>query len=929
MRKEAEVSLAPASVAVAISVLIASLLVIAVAAQEEEEEVLVEEEPVPEDYAGVTPDSPIYVFDKIVDDVQLAFAKGDDKTKKALEIKEERIAEAAVMVGKNKPDQAKSALELATKAAEQAQKELDPEFEKETNEKVRRAAKLLSGLQEKLPDQGWEGVEKALDAQLSEEEKVRVALLVSKSRLTYCDAIAQQDFDIMKQDELCQVEKAPQWLKERVEGEFKAREEKARGLIIDTVSTCVLDPKKCDCSQIPVSKHSQSCEVKKALAIRCEYENDDSACSELASEKLEDFLPEFIGEEGKQTVLAHLREKEQEMFEKFKPPECAAVSDFRECFSVMKELYGTPPECEGLSDDECMELMKSKGPDSEEERMQNFPPECKEAGVTNPLDCAEIMFSKYGKPPQCEGLDTKECMKLMRQERPDAANFAMPKECQDAGAKEPRQCFDIMTAKFGTPPECEGLSTDDCFKEMMKRGPGPGERGGPMIEGAPECKEKGVKDKDCFLLMNELYGTPQECESISTDECWELVRNRPPLPQGGGGQCVGLSPEECKAKIQEQHGLPPECAQNPDQCQNAFAGRGVPGGIPAECAGLEPEQCELVMMQKFGPPECKEATKDECEAIMKEKYGTEGGGFGGGPGGPGPGSEGGFGAGGFGGTGEGGFVNECEGLPREECDKKMFERFKPPECEGVAIDECRKGMAERFEKERQERGEAGGGFRGEEGRGGSGIPAECQGLSAEDCRSKFFEGKGQGDIRGEGERREMPPGFEGREFEGEHREGSGAPFTGEFPTERSGPERIERAPLGEQIRREQQQQPYPAREYPAGSYPKPEGDYPRDYPQQQYPSQQPSGGGYPTGQYPTSEGRGSYPSEGGGYPSGDDSGGSGGGGFGSFGGEGRSTSDSSGSPSGSDSSGGGGGGEGTAAAITGQIVNVLKWIGGR
>lgn len=909
MRKEGATVNSTILFCILASVLASVFLAIAAAAQESEEEaggeVVLEEEIVAEESAGMTPDSPLYVFDKIVDNVQLALADGDEKTKKALEIKEERIAEASVMVDRKKPDEAKSALELATKAAEQAQKELDPELEKETNKKVRRAAKLLSGLQEKLPDEGWEGVEKAIDAQLSEEEKVRVALLVSKSRLSYCDSLAKQDFDLMKGDELCQIEKSPQWLKERVEGEFTAREDNAKRQIIDSVSTCIVDPKKCDCSQIPVSKHSQSCEVKKALAIRCEYENDQSACSELASEKMEDFLPDFIGEEGKQTVLAHLREKEQDMFSKFKPPECAAVSTFQDCFAVMKELYGEPPECEGLNDDECIELMKSKPPETEEERKKNFPPECQEAGVANPLDCAKLMFSKYGTPPQCEGLDTKECMKLMRQERPDAANFAMPPECQEAGAKEPRQCFDIMTAKFGTPPECEGLSSDDCFKEMMKRGPGQG--GGKMRgQEPPECQEKGLKGQDCFKFM---------CGDKSPQECFE--------GKGMGGippNCVGLSPEECRSKMQEFNGMPPECAENPEKCREAFEGRGMPGGIPAECAGLEPSQCELVMMQKFGPIECREvSTKEECKSIIREK--SEQAGTGGGLGGfPGPGGEGRFGAGGFG----GGFVNECEGLAREECDKKMYERFAPPECQGLSHDECGRNMRGRFERERQEQDQNRMGceglpeeecrqklgdrfrepgerreFEGSQG-GGGGRPPDCQGLTDQECRNRFFEGRGEGEARGEGERREGEPGPQ-RAF----REPLGAPIRG-TP---SGCEGLSPDECGRQIQERFGQQPMPQ----AGQLPQGEQAGRNEPMQRQFPNEQQRG--QPGGDFPRDYPRG----DSGGYPSG-------GGAEGGGGSEG-----SSGSDSGSGGSGGSGGGDGGSppAGVTGQIVRAVKWIGGQ
>ncbi|MBI2580964.1 hypothetical protein HYV85_04120 [Candidatus Woesearchaeota archaeon] len=909
MRKEVTISYsAMALVSLAVIVLSFSLLMAAVLAQEEEgleEEVLVEEEIVPEESAGVTPDSPLYVFDKIVDNVQLALAKGDDKTKKALEIKEERIAEAAVMVEKKKPDAAVSALELAKKATEQAQKDLSPDLEKETNENVRRAARLLSGLEEKLSDKEWEKAKKAFDEQLSEEEKVRVALLVSKSRLAYCDSIAKEDYDLMKGDELCQIEKAPEWLRGKVEGEFMAREENARKQILDSVSTCIVDPKKCDCSRIPVAKHSQDCEVKKALAIRCEYENDNGACAELSKETPDEFLPEFLGEEGKGTILELLRKKEQQMFDRFKPPECEAAATFEDCFKIMKDLYGEPPECEGLSDDECAELMKSRPPPSEEELMNQFPPECREAGVKTPIECAELMFSKYGKPPQCEGLDTRECMKLMRHERPDAMQNAMPPECQEAGATQPRQCFDIMTAKYGFPPECEGLSTDDCFKEMMKRGPGQGPQTGIEGQEPPECTEKGARGKDCFLLMMELHGTPQECEGLSTDECFQnMVKEG---PKGGGGHCIGLSPEECRSKLQEFNELPPECAQNPDQCQRAFEGRGVPGGIPAECAGLKPEQCNLVMMQKFGPPECKDvSTKDECEAIMKEKYGTEGGGFGGGPGPggvPGPG-------------GQGGFRNECEGLAREECDKKMFEKFAPPECSGLTREECGRTMRDRFEQQ----GQQGGGFGGGPGPGGegTGVPPECQGLSEEDCRQRFFEGKGQGEIRGEGEHREIPPGFDRREGPGPRqtlREPLGEPVRGQ-PSECQGLSASEcSSVMEEKFRAQYPQQPsqqpmQQQQQMPQAGQAGQIEQIRQGFPQEQYPTSQ-----YPREQQPSSSG--SYPSDsgsGGSYPSP------------------SSGSEGSGSESGGDSGSSApapSGEQSTAAAITGQIIRIVKWVGGR
>ncbi len=706
-----------------------------------EEEVLEgEEEILVEDRAGITPDSPLYIFDKAIDEVQLRTSSGEEKAKKALEIKEERLAEASVMVDSSKADNAKDALLLAAEASKVAQAEIAPDLENETNEKVRKAATLLTSIRNRLPGEGWEDVEAALETQLDEEEKTRIALIVSKSRLSYCDSLAKQDFALMKSDPQCDIEKAPKWLRGKVEGEFREREDNARRQIINSVSVCIIDPKKCDCSQIPVAKHSQDCEVKKALAIRCEYENDNAACAELSEGKPDEDISELLDEEGKRTILEAIRQKEQQMFERFRPPECEASATFEDCFRIMKDLYGEPIQCEGLSDEECMEFVKRNPPTEK----PNLPPECSEAGVQKPVECAELMFSKYGKPPQCEGLDTRECMKLMRHERPDAMQNAMPKECQDSGAREPRQCFDVMTSKYGMPPECGGMDADACFQEMMKRGTGEGGGQGPMTEEPPECKEKGLIGKECFLHMTELYGSPQECQGMNSDECFEKIKSQP--PSGGGGppvRCVGISPEECRAKVQQEHGMPPECeGLSQQECIQMMHDKGgVPEGVPVECAGLEPGECERVMMEKYAPPECKGFDREACDELMRERNEN-------------------FNRGEFEGEHRS-VVEVCEGLPREECEKRMMNRFAPPECEGLSPEECGRLMSER-------RGADSGGrpeFRQppeqREFPSPEGFPSGCEGLSPEECGRLMNE-------RGAPEQRlprgEMPEGA--RQFQG-------------------------------------------------------------------------------------------------------------------------------------------------------------------
>ncbi len=675
-----------------------------------EEEVLEsEEEVLVEDRAGITPDSPLYVFDKAIDEVQLRVSSGEEKAKKALEIKEERLAEASVMVDSSKADNAKDALLLAAEASKVAQAEIAPDLEKEANEKVRKAALLLTGIKNKLPGEGWEEIEAALEMQLDEEEKTRIAIIVSKSRLSYCDSLAKQDFALMKSDQQCDIEKAPGWLKGKVEGEFKQREDNARSQIFDAVSACVLDPKQCDCSKIPVAKHAESCGINKALAIRCEYENDFNACTQLDGKK--DDFKDILGKEKSASLMEMIKKKEKKFFDKMKPPECADAETFEGCFGIMKGLYGLPPFCDGMGDEECMEKMKGMSPEEMEGQM---PPECSEAGVANPRECGKLMMDKYGRPPECSGLGVDECLDLMMKRGPEhVGGVGMPPECEEAGVTSPRDCFNIMMEKYGKPPFCEGLSDDECFEESMRQVP----QGGPEsnFEGGepPECEEKGIRGKDCFYLMYELYGQPQECEGMDRDECMKVSMRTP--PKGGLGACVGLAPEECRKKMQENFGMPPECnGVSQQECIALMHEKGgVPEGVPIECAGLEQDECERVMMDKYAPRECRGIDREACDKLMRERQGDFNKKF----------------------DGEHSSVVEvCEGLSRGECDQRMMERFAPSECEGLSPDECGRLMEGRRAdyKAKPE-------FRQppEEGQfqnnAPEGIPRECGGLSPEEC----------------------------------------------------------------------------------------------------------------------------------------------------------------------------------------------------
>ncbi|MAG16263.1 hypothetical protein CMO88_04335 [Candidatus Woesearchaeota archaeon] len=295
------------------------------------------------------------------------------------------MAEASVMVDENKSSSAQEALSLATAAAKAAQAEIAPDLETETNEKVRRAALLLG--------EGWEDIEAALETQLDEEEKTRIALIVSKSRLSYCNALAQQDFAFLESDPKCNIEKAP------------------------------------------------------------------------------------------------------ELVEDDMPPECidAGVTSPRECARHMMDRYGFPPECEGLSDEECIEFMHEHGGVP-----GGMPLEC--AGLSNE-ECEQVMFEKFA-PPECKDLSREECETLMMDRGgpgpggpgPGGPDFGS-NECEGLSRDE---CDELMWERYA-PEHCKGVPREECFDDSGHGGGGAGPDfpGPDFRDPLQKCKDQGIPPEQC------------------------------------------------------------------------------------------------------------------------------------------------------------------------------------------------------------------------------------------------------------------------------------------------------------------------------------------------------------------------------------------------------------------------------------------------
>lgn len=479
------------------------------------EEELIEEEILIEDKAGTTPDSPFYFVDEVVEDINLAIRDGEDKADYALDLSEEKIAEAKLMADKNKSIETEEALIRANNISKIIEQEVSPDLENETNEKMEFVRNVLEDMEGQVP-KDWESIKDLIDRQKTQAEKNKIAANLAVKIGDLCGRLSLQDYSLMEAEPRCNPENAPDWLKDLIEDEIQKREEEALKMMQEILTSCVMDPRTCDCSKIPIKRHQLDCEKGTSLAIKCEFEEDFEACNELDAigpPKFEN-LPPFIRDALTTTFEELVEKKEKEMFDKFAPPECneAGAFDRESCEAVMEEKYGpTPGECmkngRFIGPRECEELMMKKNPP---------PEECIEDGRFIGRDeCEQMMMEKYNIPEECKGEDghllpEEECRAIMEEKGLIGGEGEAPPECVKDGEFIGREECEAIMREKGTregsmPSECEGLTREEC-EELIK------ERGGREIRPIPDEE------------------IPVECEGLSREECAKIMESKPELP---------------------------------------------------------------------------------------------------------------------------------------------------------------------------------------------------------------------------------------------------------------------------------------------------------------------------------------------------------------------------------------------------------------
>ncbi len=532
---------------------------------------------------------------RVVDDLRMAFADDEGKVEIALEVREKQVDSAIEEAKAGNIEEAIEFLEDAKEKLEVVQEKVLPDICDQVDESVDEVTKKIIENKDIDPE-----FSEYLDGYLKEEEKTKLTAEHSEKLFEYCDELAKQDYELMLQDEKCNPDDAPDWLRGEIDDKMEENQKEAGEKMLEIFTTCINDPRECDCSDIPIASEKTKCEKGKALAIRCEFQNDESACRELDNLDIEmpSNLPKFLQVLFQQRINNAINSKEKEMMERHAPPECiaAGVVSREECEAIMMEKYA--------------------------------PSECVLAGATTKEECDKIMFSIHGPPPN-------ECMENGEFIGEEACNEKMvssgmiPKECiKDGMPISEEECRAIMEEKgMMGPPECKGLNKEECDAFFAEQGIGPGMTPPPI-----DCE--GITEEECRILMEEqgIVMAPPECKGLNEEECNRLIIEKGLFPQDmidpkvAPGkefkipqECVGMSFQECEDYLMGNY-MPQECvdagALTPKDCKRIM--------LPQECkqaGALSPEECGAIMINKGMPQECQDAgalTPEECAKIMSK-----------------------------------------------------------------------------------------------------------------------------------------------------------------------------------------------------------------------------------------------------------------------------------------------------------------------
>jgi hypothetical protein len=349
--------------------------------------------------AGIGPDNFLYFLDTFFDRF------GDD-----LEVKEEKVAEIREMIQQGKFEDAREALRKYRKLADELEREIDPERRDEARRSAAAIKRALNVLASEMPD---DLKEEFVYRVIEKEDAIITAAEIANRIKELCEVLSE--LDPLEYSRICKTgDDSPDWQK-KLDKEWTEEQRDEAKKFGDIMSECFrTSGQQCNCESIPFTAFAEMCLIAAPLATACDVGGDEEACEKLDDLEMPELPPHL------QEVFDKLEgDIKDDQYEMHMPHECveAGVTSPEECRRIMITIHA--PE-------ECKEALLAADVESEEEgreicervMMEIHAPECVEAGITDPDECQDYMFSIDRRPRECQEHqihDIRDCERFLEQ----------------------------------------------------------------------------------------------------------------------------------------------------------------------------------------------------------------------------------------------------------------------------------------------------------------------------------------------------------------------------------------------------------------------------------------------------------------------------------------------------------------------------------
>lgn len=533
--------------------------------------------------AGITPDSPLYFIDNLLDN----FATDASN-------REEKIAEIQDMIKAGKVDDAKKALSRYQQFAKRTEQDISPDQQEQTRKSAVAISHVIKKIKDDIPA---EHQQEFVTDILSQEEKISTAAKVADKIKNLCETLSKLDpQQYAKTCKLDDNEDAPQWQR-RLDDKLTSEQQVEARAFFKTMSGCMRDPANCQCDEISIKPLAEKCKVIAPLAGKCK-QGDQASCDAMDkdTENIEDLLP------------PHLQD---------------IMKDIETDFSGAEFENHMPPECQQANIDpkssnareQCEEVMFK----------QNAPEECIQAGLKDHKECSKYMFNLKA-PPECKdaGLtgesqkDHRQCEKIMQElqqkQQPEFQNnnptqnnnfnpsgpgmgFSFGKNCKDlTDQNEKLQCLEQFYTHAQqqqnnvAPPQQE-------FQNQQSAYPQENNQQGQFQNNYPPNFQQNNKNFDPSRVPPECRDTtsPDECRKIMDEKSRQYQQenenkyrnenNNPAFQPNFHGNAIYPSPDQYQNKENRQN-----CDCRNVQCSPGSYPACEPGSNSCNCRQFENQQ---------------------------------------------------------------------------------------------------------------------------------------------------------------------------------------------------------------------------------------------------------------------------------------------------------------------------------------------------